>query len=334
MRKIAILFALISIGLFSGCKSAGHVAASNKTLLSVDFPADAPLRYKLVSERQIELNFDPSGKLSKGKDAGQVQKINETLEMTVSYKALETSPSGYTTVEANFENVTASRSSMSGRSDGGKDAVQLLNGKSVKFEVSPAGNLAKTEELTTLINDIVKQAFGGKGGGIKDAEMSSDFIAMQWFFWDPISTIPRPAKGVGINDTWNSTVLAPTPMPMNLARSAAYTLAAVEPNDGKVAVINAKYSASKDLTARTWPFPYSGSFQMRGVFGFLRGYQVLSLDGTGTFKYSVEKGRLESMNQQYKVQMKAEMPFALGDASTTPMPNMVIDQKLSAELLK
>jgi hypothetical protein len=119
-----------------------------------------------------------------------------------------------------------------------------------------------------------------------------------------------------------------------MVRSAAYTLAAVEPNDGKIAVINAKYGLSKELAPRSWPFPYSGSFQMRGVFGFLRGYQVLGLDGTGSFKYSVEKGRLESMDQQYKVQVKAEMPFALGEASTTPMPNMVIDQKLSAQLLK
>ena len=302
-------------------------------LLSVDFPSDAPLRYKLTSDRNVELNFDPGGTLSKGKDAGQLQTMTEKLDMVVAYKAIKTSDTG-TTVEVTFESVAVARSSMSGRGNSGQDPVSSIQGKKIKFDVGPTGTIEDANEFRVLLEEVMKQAFGGKSSGIKDPELTSDLIALVWFMWDPISSVPSPASGVEAGDTWRSQVLAPMPMPMNLARGVEYTFKGVEPNQAGVGVIDANYTVSKERAPREWPFPYSGSFQMRGVFGFLRGYKVLGVEGAGEYRYSIELGRLETMEQDYKAEIKAEMPFGLGTEGTTPKPNMIIKQKLSAQLLK
>ena len=75
--------------------------------------------------------------------------------------------------------------------------------------------------------------------------------------------------------------------------------------------------------------PYSGSFQMSGTFGFLRGYDFLDLEGKGEELFNIEAGRIEKYNQQYKVRVKASFPMGL---STNPL--ITIKQKLQMELLE
>jgi len=330
VKNIALIMTAAVIIISAGCAKPKQPQGN---LLSVEFPSDAPLRYKLTSDRNIELNFDPGGTLSKGKNAGQIQTITEKLDMLVAYKAIKTSETG-TTVEATFENVAVARSSMTGKGNSGLDPVSSIKGKKIKFNVGPTGKIEDANEFKTLLDDVIKQAFGNKDSGIKSPEMTSDLIALVWFMWDPISSVPSPASGVSAGDTWNSQVLAPTPMPMNLARNAKYTFKGIDPNQAGAGVIDAEYTVSNERAPREWPFPYSGSFQMRGVFGFLRGYKVLGVEGKGEYKYSMALGRLEKMEQNYTAEIKTEMPFGLGTAGMTPKPNMIIKQKLSAQLVK
>jgi hypothetical protein len=75
--------------------------------------------------------------------------------------------------------------------------------------------------------------------------------------------------------------------------------------------------------------PYSGSFQMSGMFGFLRGYKVLRLEGQGEELFNIDAGRTEQYNQQYQMQIKASLPFTLG-----ANPLITIKQNLTMRLLE
>jgi hypothetical protein len=75
--------------------------------------------------------------------------------------------------------------------------------------------------------------------------------------------------------------------------------------------------------------PYSGSFQMSGRFGFLRGYQILDLQGQGEDLFNIDAGRTERYNQQYQVQMEASLPMGIGGKL-----HITINQNLTMELLE
>ena len=161
-------------------------------------------------------------------------------------------------------------------------------------------------------------------------------MTLEWMMWDAISSIKKPAQGVAVGQTWQSQLMAPMPMPMRIGRDTTYKLERVEEANGiRIADINSVYTlAAKVPPLTVWPMPYSGSFQMRGVFGFLSGYKVLSLAGSGNERFNITAGRVERIDQQYETNVAAEMPFGLGSGSdTTPTPNMVVRQKLSVELL-
>ena len=125
---------------YAGGMSAGAVGArGGKELLSVDFKQGQILRYKQVSEREVQLDFDPGGKISKGSDKGRIQTMTERLEIVVAYKPVKVDSSGFSTIEATFEQVKPSRSSLSGQQPSGKDAVNYLQGKTITFTISPSG---------------------------------------------------------------------------------------------------------------------------------------------------------------------------------------------------
>jgi outer membrane murein-binding lipoprotein Lpp len=319
--------AVVSISLLSGC--AGKPKAN---LLSVDFKQDQVLRYKLISDRQITVNFDPEHKASKS-DEGAVQNMSERLEMTVAFKPVKVDESGFATVEAVFENVNVNRTSMTGKA-GGKDAVTFAQGKTAKFSITPSGIITEDAELRSLVENMTKEAFvGGNMGGVKTPEMIQDFVALVWFLWDPVSSVEKPALGVDVNDTWNSKLPAPMTWPSKTVRDTTYTLRQVQDvNNARTAVIDSTYNLGKNWPSN-WPFTYKGSFQMQGVFGFLRGYNVMSLAGKGVEHYSITGGKLLDFDQNYEAKVLATMPFALGSPDKTPSPNMTVKQKLSAQLL-
>jgi hypothetical protein len=161
--------------------------------------------------------------------------------------------------------------------------------------------------------------------------MMDDFLATQWFLWDAVSSVKKPLEGVAAGQSWESKLSTPLPMPVRVARAVKYKLEVVEKREaGKTAVITSKYTLAPQAGELSWPSPYTGRYQMRGIFGFLGGYQILSLTGDGRQEFDIDRGVILRDEQRYDVESNASM-FALGDK--TPKPLIRIEQKISMELL-
>jgi hypothetical protein len=302
-------------------------------LLTVDFNTAAPLKYKFVSERHMTVNFDPTGKYSRtgtGGDPDKNEVYAEKLEMDITYKALKVEASGYSTIEATCDSVK-----VTGNTEGHsrKDAVESLAGRSFTFKVTPTGKIADDSNFVLLVKALGAKAFTGEGqkGKIKDPDMIMDFVATQWRIWDSTASIKKPLKGVKKDSTWNSQLLVPMPFVSKTGRDVVYKLAGVvESNNVSYADITSTYSLSKTPPADA-PMPYGGSFQMRGLFGFLQAYKVLSIDGTGKQLFDIKKGLIKSDIQHYKTEVSASI-FGLG--SDTVEPNIKIDQTTTMTLVE
>jgi hypothetical protein len=68
---------------------------------------------------------------------------------------------------------------------------------------------------------------------------------------------------------------------------------------------------------------------MSGMFGFLRGYKVLDLQGQGEELFNIKAGRTEKYNQRYRMQMEASLQLPLGEK-----PRITIEQNLTMQLLE
>jgi hypothetical protein len=276
----------------------------------------------------MTLNFDPAGKYSKigDKDSEKDEVYVEKLEMDITYKALKVDPSGYSTIEA-----TCDSAKVTGH--GRPDAAASLTGRSFTFKVTPTGKIADDSNFVSLVKAIGAKAFTGSGqkGKIKDPDMIMDFVATQWRIWDSAASIQKPLKGVKKDSKWNSQLLAPMPFVSKVGRDVVYKLAGVvESNNVSYADITSTYSLSKTPPADA-PMPYGGSFQMRGTFGFLQGYKVLSISGTGRQLFDIKKGLIKSDTQHYKTEVSASI-FGLG--SNTVEPNIKIDQTTTMTLVE
>ena len=74
---------------------------------------------------------------------------------------------------------------------------------------------------------------------------------------------------------------------------------------------------------------------MRGTFGFFRGYEVLSLSGSGEQLFNLNTGRIAGDRQEYDVTMSAATPLTPGSEAgiANLKPNMTIKQEITMELL-
>ena len=254
------------------------------------------------------------------------------MDMVVAYTPIEVDPYGLTTIKATCKSVKVGRtSSGTGRQGTSKDAVENLPGVSFTFTVDPAGKIEDYSQLEKLIKEIGEKAFRqkGKGGRIKEPDMIGDFTATQWFLWDSVSSIEKAAEGVCVGQSWKSKLPVPTPMVIRKARDVTYTLDEIRQTEkGQLAVIRSSYSLA-DSVPSSWPMPYSGSFQMSGRFGFLRGYKFLDLQGQGEELFNIDAGRTEQYNQQYQVQLEASFPMGIN-----MKPRITIKQNLTMELLE
>jgi len=70
---------------------------------------------------------------------------------------------------------------------------------------------------------------------------------------------------------------------------------------------------------------------MRGTFGFLTGYKVLSIEGTGSQIYDIAKGRIKSDIQRYQSKVKASI-FGLGGDNIEP--NIIVNQTTTMTLIE
>lgn len=328
MKTTPIILTIVVLSIFPGC---GLIAenkeplSDGKELFTVDFQNGQTLRYKFVSSRDIIVDWDPTGKMSKsGKSTPN--KSSESMEIIIAYTPIKIDPYGLTTIQANCETVKVARSR-----GPRTDAVEHLAGKTFTFTVGPAGKVEDYSQLDGLIREIGKKAFreNTRSGRIKEPDMICDFVATQWFLWDSVSSIEEPFKGVKVGHSWRSKLSIPAPMVMRKARDVTYKLDKIHRSEkGRLAVISSSYKPAESVP-HDWPIPYSGKFQMSGTFGFLSGYKLLSLEGSGQELFNIDAGRMEQYNQQYQMELQAVIPLGIG-----ANPKITIKQNLTMKLLE
>jgi hypothetical protein len=326
LRTIITLtcISIVSLGL-TGCDQ-----GERGELLTVDFKEASILRYKLVSERNTEVNLDSTGSASKsGKN--KPQKMSEKLELVIAYRPVVIDPYGLSTIEGTCESARVTRKSLV-RKAPPSDAVESLAGQTFTFQISPTGRIADYAQLKALIRRLGDKAFASNARGqgrIKNPDMISDFVALQWYLWDSIATIENAVDGVAIGQSWKAKQLVPLPMPIPVVRESTYALAEVKETDsGRKAVITSSYKLSNSRL-KNRPMPYTGKFMMKGMFGFLRNFKPLSIEGSGRQIFDIEAGVVESEQQQYKVKVQAGFMLPLGDT----VPTVTTDQKMSIQLI-
>lgn len=327
MQKIVV--PIVLIGILAGCTPVQKTApAPNKTLLTVDFPQGQTLRYKFVSSRDITVDWGQSSSKQQGKS--KVDTTSESLEMVISYTPVEVEPYGLTTVMAKCESAKVTRTGKSPRRSARQDAAESFAGKSWIFTVAPTGKVEDRSKLYDVLRQAGQQAFrpDRSKGLIKEPDMLYDFIALQWFGWDSISSILDPAAGVGAGDEWQSVLSVPAPMILWVARNVTYQLNEIRRDErGPLALIESSYSLLQP-SPTDWPIPYTERFQMSGMFGFMRNYKVLDLQGTGQELFNIDAGRTQQYTQHYTMQVQASLPLGLG-----VNPKITIGQTLSMTLL-
>lgn len=324
LRTIIRLAGLITLFVFTSCQM------GPRELFVVDFKENSALRYQLVSERDIELSLGEAETTQKSRKQ-KTQKMSEKFKLVMSYKPIKVDPYGLTRIEATCESVYITRRSFAGKKTT-SDAVKSLRGKTYAFKITPTGKFDDYESLQKVVRELGNKAFTqkvGKQGRVKDPDMISDFVALQWYFWDSTSTIEKPIEGAAIGQSWKALQLIPLPMPRAKARETTYKLSEIkEAPDGRRAVITSSYALS-DQRVENRPKAYSGKFRMKGMFGFLRNYRMKSLSGTGTQIFNLDTGQIESEQQQYQVDIEADFLMPLGDTK----PRLMIQQKLKVKLL-
>lgn len=329
-RTFAELFLVTVLVFTGGCEEQQRSATDSmkgSLLLSVDFKPDTPLKYQFVCERQVAVNLDPSGRHSKGgKDADKTQNTTEKLEMEIVYKPVEIDPYGYTEIEATCNLAKVTRTS---RVQDRGDAVETAAGKKFTLKITPTGKIVDYTSLEGLTKELGNAAFtDSRRGRIKDPDMIMDFVATQWYLWDSIASIKEPLRGIRKGQRWESELLAPMPFVSRTGRDVEYKFAGiVESNGVSCAEITSSYKLSQSQPAAS--LPYSGSFQMRGTFGFLRGYRVQSIEGSGVQLYDIKRGLIKSDTQHYKAEVSASV-FGLG--SDMIEPNIEVNQTMTMTL--
>ncbi len=302
---------------------------------AVDFKPDAPLRYKMISERTVDISLG----MEDGDAKKSTQSITERLEMVIAYKPQgKFDPYAANTIQATCESARVTRTSIGGRASP-SDAVNSLAGKSYTFEITPTGRIINYDDLDRVLKELGDKAFATtsqRQGSIKNPDMTSDFVAIQWHLWDSVAAIKNPLKGLKIGQTWTAIQSIPFPAPippdspMPAVRKTTYKLDEITVTDQteRIASVSSTYQLDKGPLAH-WSTPYTKRFQMKGLFGFLRNYKFLSIEGSGNSKYNINTGHLESDRQEFS--LKVDANFLMPLKGTTP--TIIVKQTIAVELL-
>ena len=313
----------------SGCST-----PSGDIFLNVDFPDNQTLTYKFTTHREVNLSLDGSG------SGGKEQKTTEGLEMVIAYTPIETDIYGNITVEAVCESIKINRQTLTSRPGTGSDPVANVKGESWRFTVNSFGEIKDYSGMEAVVKSLGDKAITESGKRrIKDPDLIWDFVATQWFMWDALSSNKNLYSGVAPGQSWSSALLLPFGVRIPAERSVEYSVDDDYVEGSSIVSINSRYdfrgyeNIDGKLTFRSilknMPQPYEGSFQTRGMFGFLRDYKAERLSGEGLARYDIERGVLLSDSQRYEVDMTAAFMFPLGD--TSPVLNVV--QTIDIELI-
>lgn len=327
MRKSIILLitAVLCLALW-GCGE----ALFKKELLVVNFEQNQPLRYRMISQRETKIDLAGGSTTQKS----QPQTMTERLELVMVYTPVEVDPFGLTTLKVTCESATVTRTSFSGK-QAGADAIESLPEMPFTLQLTPTGQINDMTEFKKVVRQLGDKSFADvrqSAGRVKNPDMISDFIAMQWCVWDSIASVDEPTQGLTIGKSWKTRQLLPwpSPVPNPPTRITTFKLDTItEDNLQRKAHITSTYELTDDFLMDI-PLPYEGSFQMRGLFGFLRRYTFESIEGNGTQVFNIDTGVLEKDDQHYTMQVGADFIFPLGDSK----PSLQVDQTISIELLK
>jgi len=258
--------------------------------------------------------------------------MTERLELVIAYKPIDLRPYGLTTIEGTCESAKVRRVSLLGKTSH-SDAAENLAGKKFTFQITPAGKIADYSQLNALIRELGKKSFAsntGKARRVKDSDMIFDFVALQWYLWDSVSSIKNPVDGVALGASWKAIQIIPLPIPVPGVRETTYRLDEImETPTGRKAVIRSSYKLS-DERLSNYPAPYTGKFKIKGMFGFLRQYKYQSIEGSGKQIFNIDTSVVESEQQKYQTKISAAFMLPLGETK----PSLTVDQKLTVQLLE
>ena len=322
---ILLITAVLCLGVW-GCGE----ALFKKELLVVNFEQNQPLRYRMISQRETKIDLAGGSTTQKS----QPQTMTERLELVMVYTPVEVDPFGLTTLKVTCESATVTRTSFSGK-QAGADAVESLPEMPFTLQLTPTGQINDMTEFKKVVRQLGDKSFADvrqSAGRVKNPDMISDFIAMQWYVWDSIASVDEPTQGLTIGKSWKTRQLLPwpSPVPNPPTRITTFKLDTItEDNLQRKAHITSTYELTDDFL-KDIPLPYEGSFQMRGLFGFLRRYTFQSIEGNGTQVFNIDTGVLEKDDQHYTMLVGADFMLPLGDSK----PSLQVDQTISIELLK
>jgi hypothetical protein len=329
LRTALTILTLCALCTLVGCTGSqkGRHKEEND-ILTVDFVEGQTLQYRFVAGRDVTIEWDQENKMSK--DAkNSVDTNTETLDIVMAYTPVELNPFALTTVKATCKSAKVTRTRRAGA--GSKDAAEHFAGKSYTLKVGPTGKIEDNSELNEAIKQVGEKAFrkDSKQGRIKDPDMVNDIVATQWFLWDSISSIPQDSDGLIPGRTWKSQLSLPSPIVMRKARDVVYKLDEIRSTPrGKVAIISSSYSMAESNPPGSWPIPYSGSFRVSGTFGFLGGFKLLGVNGTGQETFNIDTGQLEEYTQNYEMKLSSIIPLGL-----SAKPAITIRQTITAKKL-
>jgi hypothetical protein len=328
LKQALIFLAITASIIFSSCAPSQQAAKSKKIQLTVDFQPGQTLKYTFKSYRDITVDWGQMPGEQQGKT--KIDKSSESLDLVVSYTPEEVNTFGFTKIKAICEAARVTRTGAPSRHTSKSDAAEGFAGKSWIFTVGPTGKMEDRSNLYDLIKQVGQTAFRSdrSQGLIKEPDMIYDFIASQWFLWDQVSSIPRPAAGVTAGEKWSSKLFVPAPMVLYAARDVNYTLVEIRPDpNNQIVVIDSNYTLLYPNPS-DWPVPYTEAYSMSGMFGFLRGYKVLDLNGQGQELFNVTEGRVISDNQKYTINIMSSLPLLAGIT-----PKITIEQTLTMDLV-
>jgi hypothetical protein len=120
----------------------------------------------------------------------------------------------------------------------------------------------------------------------------------------------------------------PSPMRPFPTRVTTFTLDRIAADEAgkRQAHFKSAYAIS-DKEIQAVPMPYEGSFQMRGMFGFLRNYTFNAIDGGGVQVFDLDAGVLVRDEQKYTLHVGADFALPLGDSK----PVLTVQQTLLIE---
>ena len=309
---------------FAGCRNS--VKSSPDNWLLVSFEKDVPITYRMVSERETEIDLTSGDPKKKSRP----QTTTEKLELVIVYTPVVVDPFGLSTLKVECDSVKVTRSGFSGKKSA-SDAMESLTGKSFTLNLTPTGKMADISDLERIAAELGEDSFskGRQNTRIKNPDMISDFLAMQQYLWGAGSAISNQMD-LKEGDTWQTQQTIPWPVPIYPppGRMTTYTLESIGAEDlSRRATIKSTYAMS-ETPIEEYIRPYEeGNFQMRGLFGFLRNFQFKHIEGAGTQVFNIDDGLVESDRQQYLLDVTASFMLPLGDS----LPVLKVDQKISIE---